>query len=137
MSLSIPPGNIRKLEVFRGCRKRQWWKENQRSEGRMKYVQCWEKNKFSFPIGKRYSMFMRTSVNIHPLQLCAHFMQDPWPVHDVHFFYILGIWTTQNIPSLSHFLNYFCAAPNPPLLPIIIKKNSQLQHCKCKFMNLS
>ena len=53
------------------------WMEIQNSEGRMKYVQCMctEENKFPFPVGKRYSMCVRTSINIPALPLQVHFME--------------------------------------------------------------
>ena len=63
----------------------------------------------------------RTSINIHPFPLyAAHFMKGFWSCIWCIFFSYLKNLGTINIPSLPHFLFFFC--PFPP------RKNSQLRH---------
>ena len=62
-----------------------------------------------------------TSINIHSFPLhAAHFMKGFWSCIWCIFFSYLKNLGTINIPSLPHFLFFFC--PFPP------RKNSQLRH---------
>ena len=84
---------------------------NSNSEGRMKYVQCWDGSKFSVLIRKRTFMCIRTSVSIRLLPLYTHFMEDLWPYKCMFF---KRKWEFLDpLPTFVNICHYFLLSSSP------------------------